>query len=128
VSATRHARLVVPATALVLGSAIAVGAWIGSGWGAAVGIEAVTLAGAVLYYFLGSRDSDLGALMGSRPDERQASIGMRSTALTGFVLILMAIGGVIVTSALAKPAWPFLLFCVVGGTTYLAGLVIYRNR
>jgi hypothetical protein len=128
VIATRHARLVVPATALVLGSAIAVGAWVGSGWGAAVGIEAVTLAGALLYYFLGSRDSDLGALMGSRPDERQASIGMRSTALTGFVLILMAIGGVVVTSALAEPAWPFLLFCVVGGATYLAGLVIYRNR
>ena len=104
------------------------GAWIGSGWGAAVGIETVTIAGAVLYYLLGGRDSDVGALVGSRPDERQASIGMRATALTGLVLILMAIGGVIVTSALAKPTWPFLLFCVVGGATYLTGLVIYRHR
>ncbi len=127
-SARRHARLIVPGSALVLGSAIALGTWIGTGWGAAVGIEAVALTGAILYYFLGGRDSDVGALFGSRPDERQASIGMRSTALTGNVLILMAIGGVIVTSALAKPAWPFLLFCVVGGATYLTGLVIYRNR
>jgi hypothetical protein len=128
VIATRHARLMIPGGAAVLGSAIAVGAGIGSGWGAAVGIEAVTIAGAVLYYFVGGRDSDVGALFGSRPDERQASIGMRSTALTGNILILTAIGGVIVTSALAKPVWPFTLFCVVGGATYLAGLVIYRIR
>jgi hypothetical protein len=40
------------------------------------------------------------------------------------VLILVAIGGDIVTSALAEPVWPFSLFCVVGGATYLVGLVI----
>jgi hypothetical protein len=128
VIATRHVRLIVPATALVLGSAIAVGAWIGSGWGAAVGVEAVAIAGAVLYYLLAGRDSDVGALFGSRPDERQASIGMRATALTGIVLTAVALGGVIVTSAVDKPVWPFGLFCVVGGLTYLTGLVIYRNR
>jgi hypothetical protein len=120
--------MIVPATAFVLGSAIAVGAWIGSGWAAAVGIETVAIAGAIFYYLFARRDSDVGALFGSRPDERQASISMRSTALAGNVLILMAIGGVVVTFALAKPAWPFLLFCVVGGVTYLAGLVIYRDR
>ena len=125
--ATRHARLIVPATALVFGSAIAVGAWIGSGWGAAVGVEAVAITGAVLYYLLAGRDSDVGALFGSRPDERQACIGMQATALTGIVLTAVALGGVIVTSALDKPAWPFLLFCGVGGATYLVGLLIYRN-
>ena len=126
--ATKHARLIVPATAFALGSAIAVGAWIGSGWGAAVGIEVITIAGAIFYYLYGRRDSDVGALFGGRPDERQASISMRSTAFAGNVLILVAIGGVIVTSALAKPVWPFLLFCVVGAATYLMGLVIYRDR
>jgi hypothetical protein len=128
VIATRNTRLIVPVGTLVLGSSIAVGAWIGYGWGAALGIEAVTIAGAALYYLLGGRDSDVGALFGSRPDERQASINMRSTALAGNVLILVAIGGVIVTLALAKPVWPFLLFCFVGGATYLMGLVIYRSR
>jgi hypothetical protein len=95
------------------------------GLGAALGIEAVTIAGASLSFLLGGRDRDVDALFGSRPDERQASINMRSTALAGNVLILVAIGGVI-TSALAKPVWPFLLVCVVGGATSLVRLVIYR--
>ncbi len=46
--ATRHTRLIIPAGTLVLGSFIAVGAWIGYGWGAALGIEAVTIGGASL--------------------------------------------------------------------------------
>jgi hypothetical protein len=96
------------------------------GLGAALGIEAVTIAGASLSFLLGGRDRDVDALFGSRPDERQASINMRSTDLAGNVLILVAIGGVIVTSALAKPVWPFSLVCVVGGATSLVGLVIYR--
>ncbi len=126
--ATRHPRLIVPGTMLVLGSLIALGSFIGAGWGAAVGIEAITIVAAVVYYVLGGRDSDVGALFGSRPDERQASINMKATALTGNVLILVAIGGVVVTSALAEPAWPFLLFGVVGGITYLIGLLIYGSR
>jgi hypothetical protein len=68
--ATRHTRLIVPAGTLVLGSSIAVWVWIGSGWRAALGIEAVTIAGASLCFLLGGRDSDVGALFGSRPDER----------------------------------------------------------
>jgi hypothetical protein len=128
VIATRHPRLIVPASALVLGSAIAAGTWIGAGWGAAAGIEVVAIAGAIVYYLVGARDTDTGALFGGRPDERQASIGMRSTALAGNALILTALGGVIVSSAMSKPTWPFLLFCVVGGATYLMGLLIYRDH
>lgn len=125
---TRNRRLVIPAVTVALGSAMAVGAWIGSGWGAALSIEIVTVGGAVAYFVLGGRDTDVGAMLGARPDERQTSIGMRSTALTGLVLILVAVGGLVITMALRRPAWPFLLFSVVGGITYLAGLVVYRDR
>ena len=107
-------RLVAPAVTVVLGTAIAVGAWIGSGWGAALGIEVVTMLGAVGYFVLGGRDSDLGALFGSRPDERQAGIGVRATVLTGVVLIAVAIGGVVISSARGRSGWPFVLFSVVG--------------
>jgi len=126
--ATKYPRLVAPAAAVVLGSAIAIGAGVGAGWGAALGVELFTVVGAAGYFVLGGRDSDVGALFGARPDERQASIGMRATALAGSVLILVAIGGVVITMATGKPDWPFLLFCVVGGGTYLAGLFIYRSR
>jgi hypothetical protein len=124
----RNQRLTVPAVTAVLGSGIAVGAWIGSGWGAALGVELITVLGASAYFVVGGRDSDLGALMGSRPDERQVGIGMRSAALAGIVLVLVAIAGVAITAATKGTEWPFLLFSVVGGTSYLVGLVVYRGR
>jgi hypothetical protein len=96
--------------------------------GAALGIELVTVIGACGYYLLGSRDSDVGALFGSRPDERQASIGMRAIALTVNVLILVAIGGVVIATATGISAWPFFLFCSVGAATFLIGLFIYGDR
>lgn len=125
---TSRPRLLAPTVTIALGSAIAVGAWIGNGWHAALGIELVTVVGACGYFLLGGRDSDIGALIGSKPDERQASIGMRATALTGNVMILVAIGGVVIALAVGAPVWPFLLFCFVGAATYLIGLVLYRDR
>ena len=120
--ATRYPRLVAPAVTVVLGSAIAFGAWIGTGWGAALAVEVVTVIGACAYYLLGGRDSDVGALFGSRPDERQASIGMRATALTGNVMILVGIGGVVIATATGTSVWPFFLFCWVGAATFVVGL------
>jgi hypothetical protein len=124
----RHPRLVVPVVTVVLGSAIALGAWIGTGWGAALAVELVTVIAAGGYYFLGGKDTDVGALFGSRPDERQASIGLRATALTGNVMVLVAIGGVVIATATGSSAWPFFLFCLVGAAAFLIGLVIYRDR
>ena len=125
---SRYPRLVAPVTTAVLGSAIAIGAWIGAGWGPALVIEMGTIVGAVGYFVLGGGDTDLGALFGSRPDERQASLDMRATALAGKVLIVVAIGGVVVAIATGTAVWPFLLFCFVGAAAYLLGLVKYRNR
>jgi hypothetical protein len=119
---TRNPRLVAPAVTVVLGSAIALGAWIGTGWEAALAVELVTVIGACGYYLLGGRDSDVGALFGSRPDERQAGIGMRATALTGNVMILVGIGGVVIATATGTSVWPFFLFCWVGAATFVVGL------
>jgi hypothetical protein len=112
----------------VLGTAIAIGSWVGSGWKSAVGIEIVTVVATVAYFMLGGRDSDFGALFGSRADERQISISMRATVLAANVLALLAIGGVVVSMAMGALVWPFLLFAVVGGITYFLGLLIYRHR
>lgn len=125
---TMRPRLQVPATMAVLGTAIAIGSWVGSGWKSAVGIEIVTVVATVAYFMLGGRDSDFGALFGSRADERQISISMRATVLAANVLALLAIGGVVVSMAMGALVWPFLLFAVVGGITYFLGLLIYRHR
>jgi len=125
---TKHPRLVVPAVMVFLGSAIALGSWIGQGWKAAIGVELITVVAACGYFVLGCRDSDLGALFGAKADERQATIGMRATALAGNAMVLVAIGGVVVATAVGSSAWPFFLFCAVGATAFLVGLFVYRDR
>ena len=64
----------------------------------------------------------------SKPDERQASIGMRAAALSGITLVVVALGGVVIATAMGTFVWPFLLFSVVGGASNLVGLIIYRDQ
>jgi hypothetical protein len=125
---TMDRRFLVPATMAIGGSALAIATWIGQGVGGAVAIEITTAVATVGYFVLGGRDSDFGAIFGSRPDERQANIDLRATAFTGMALILLAIGGVIVTTAMGRLVWPFMLFAVVGGVAYVVGLLIFRHR
>jgi hypothetical protein len=125
---TKRPRILVPAVMAIGGTAIAVGLWIGNGWRAALGVELLTVVAACGYLVLGGRDTDFGAMIASKPDERQASIGMRAAALSGVTLCIAALGGVVIATAMGRLVWPFLLFSVVGSTAYLMGLVIYRDR
>jgi hypothetical protein len=121
-------RMAVPLIMAAGGTAIAIATWIGAGWTGALGVELVTVVATIAYFVVGGRDSDLGALFGSRADERQITISMRATVLAANVLAVTAIGGVIITMAMGELVWPFLLFGVVGGLTYFAGLAIYRHH
>jgi hypothetical protein len=95
---TKHPRLLVPTVMAVVGTAIAFDSWIGKGWGAAFGTELVTVIASCGYFVLGGRDSDVGALIASKPDERQAGIGMRAAALSGVALGVVALGGVVIVA------------------------------
>ncbi len=121
-------RRVVPMTMAVGGTALAIGSWIGAGWVAGISLIVVTVVATAGYVVLGRRDSDLGALSGGRPDERQVDISTRATVLTANVLVVVALVGVVVSTAAGTLVWPFLLFSVVAGVTYLVGLLIYRRQ
>lgn len=125
---TLSPRLRVPAVMAGLGTAIAVGSLAGSGWSAALAVEAVTVAATIGYYVWGGLESDVGALFGSRPDERQASVALRASALAGIVMSYVAVFGFVIETARGGSAWPFALFCVAGAVTFTIGLVIYRVR
>jgi hypothetical protein len=125
---TRDARLRVPTVMAIGGSAIALASIARSGWGAAIAVELVTIAATIGYYLLGGSESDVGAVFGARPDERQATIEMRATALVGNVMCLVAVIGFVIATALGSATWPFVLFSVVGAATFVAGLVVYRAR
>ncbi len=125
---TKHPRLVVPAVMAALGTVVALASWIGTGWGAGAAVELVTIVATIGYLVLGGRDTDVGALLGSRPDERQASVGLRATALAGLVLGVVALAGLVIAAAVGRTVWPFALFCLVGGVSFAVGVLIYRDR
>ena len=124
---TTRPRLQVPGVMAIGGSAIALTTLVHSGWGAALSVEAVTIAATLGYYVLGGRDSDVGALFGGRPDERQTSVGMKAAGLAGIVTSVVALGGLVVATAVGSTIWPFALLCCVTAASFLAGLVIYRS-
>lgn len=116
-------RLRAPIAMLASGAVLAVVGGIGQGWGAAIAVMLVTIAAALFYYGAGGRDSDYGALIGGRADERQALIKTRAEALSGTAIYAAAVIGAIIALALRGPGhwgsyWPFGLVVVAGTVSY----------
>jgi len=93
-----------------------------------VGILALVSAAAQVYgaYRRGGEDSDEGALAGSRADERQKYISVRSHALAGNVAMIAAFLGMVAgIAANAIWWWPFGVMLGIVGLAYLFGLSNY---
>jgi hypothetical protein len=122
-------RLRKPAGNALAGTALAV-AWAvrgGPAWWLSIVIEVSVLVRVITLYVRGGEDSDEGALVGSRADERQALIAQRSWALGGKVAMIAAFAGLtIAVAARAAVWWPFVVILAVTGFGYLFGVSTYR--
>ena len=77
-------------------------------------------------YRLGGSDTDEGARAGSRPDERQRLVGLRSRALAGYLAAVASFTGLSVAVAVDSTwMWPFLITFLITGYGYLLGLGNY---
>ena len=98
----------------------------GHAWWLSVAMEVTVLVTAITTYVRAGEDSDEGALAGSRGDERQKMLSLRSRALGwNFATVTAFIG---VTAGVAVKAtwwWPFLVILAVTGFAYLLGLSNY---
>jgi hypothetical protein len=95
----RNRRLRTPIAMLAWGAVLTVAVGHG-GVGGAIAVAVVCVAAAVYYYGAGGQDSDYGALIGARADERQVLIRMRARALSALVMAAVAVTGVVVTTTL----------------------------
>ena len=118
-----------PVGTLVAGAVFAAAWGIRGGhqWWLFVTLVAVAaIARAFGFYVWGGEDDDLGALAGSRADERQKQLSLQSWALTGRLAMVAAFLGL--TAAVAARAtwwWPFLVTLVVTVIAYLFGMSGY---
>ena len=98
----------------------------GHAWQLSVAIEVTVLVGAIAFYVRAGDDNDEGALAGSRPDERQKVLSLRSRALGWNFTMVAAFIGVTAGAALkASWWWPFVVILAVAGFGYLLGLSNY---
>lgn len=123
------ARMIVPATMAIGGTALTIATLIGQGTGAAEGIAVITVAATVGYWFLGGRHTETGDLAGGRADERVSVLHTEALAFAGFVGIAIALVGFIIQTARNATAWPFeLLVCAQALTFVLAFGWLRRRR
>jgi hypothetical protein len=120
-------RLRAPVSVAVLGTVAAAALAVAQGWASAVIVEVVAIALAVGYYVWGGKDSDLGAVIGSRADERQASLEMKVTALQGKVMTAAASIAFLIAVIVNGTIWPFAIFVALAGISGFAGWAIYRE-
>ena len=98
----------------------------GNAWQLSIVAEVTVLVSAITMYVRAGEDNDEGALAGSRADERQKLLSLRSRAL-GWNLATVAsfIGLSVAVAVKATWWWPFLVILAVAGFGYLLGLSNY---
>ncbi len=123
-----HPRLRKPVGIALAGTVFAA-AWAlrgGHAWWLSVAMEVTVLVTAVTTYMRAGEDSDEGALAGSRTDERQKLLSLRSRALGwNFAMAAAFIGVTVAAAVKAAWGWPFLIILAVTGFAYLLGLSNY---
>ena len=95
-------------------------------WWLSVAMEVTVLVSAVTTYVRAGEDNDEGALAGSRADERQKLLSLRSRALGwNFAMVAAFIGVTVGVAVKATWWWPFLVILAVADFAYLLGLSNY---
>jgi hypothetical protein len=115
--------------ASALAGALFAAAWLVHGgrlWWVSILAVIFAAARAIYLYRLGGQDTDEGALAGSRADERQKLVSLRSRALACNLAAIAAFIGLTVAIAVkAAWWWPFVVILAVTGFGYLLGLSNY---
>ena len=104
-------------------------AWLVRGgplWWVAIPAFIAAPARAMYLYWGAGQDTDAGALAGSRADERQQLLSLRSRALACNLAVIAAFIGLTVAIAVkAAWWWPFLVILGIAGLGFLFGLLNY---
>jgi hypothetical protein len=121
----RNTRLQTPAAAVLAGAGIACAFGIRQDWSSAIIAAAVTLCLAGALYFIGGQDTDLGAVLGQRDDERQQLVALRAAQLSLIGVFYALVAACVIAAAVKHAFWPFEILVDITGVSYLIGLAVY---
>jgi hypothetical protein len=121
-------RLRAPLMMIVFGAVFAAAAVAGYGWGSLLHLGPVIIAGPVVYYVWGGRNSDSSAMIRQQLDERQAYRGLKIQAVVARVMSIGACVAYLAAWAAKATLWPFEIFLALFVVGLLAGWVITRER
>lgn len=122
-------RLLAPLITTAAGGAMTAAAAAGGGSAAFTGtLAGLTLAFSAAFWWAGGRGGDLGALIGSRPDERQRALDLRATAIAGLAVAAFCLGAAVVSLVHGGTGNPWAAMDAIFGITYAIGLVVLRRR
>lgn len=89
----------------------------------------IMLGYAALLAFGRRRSEALGMLAGDLDDERRVALSLKASAFTTNVLVLVLVGGFLVTLATSSDlAGVFAALCAVAGVAFAAGIVWHSRR
>lgn len=122
----RHPQLWAPLATGVIGTAISCSVGLGQHhWEVIVIGEMVTVLVVGLLSVVGAQDSDVGAVLGHRADERQELVRLRAARVSAIVAVGGSIIACVVTAAVSAVYWPFEVIYLAAGLSYLIGIRVY---
>jgi hypothetical protein len=124
----KHPSLWTPAFAVLTGSAVAAAFGIRQGWTYGVIAEIVALLLATALYFSGGQDTDAGAILAHRADERQQLVRLKASRLTAAVAVFATVVAFVIAVAVKAAFWPFEVIYLVTCVSYLVGLGLYGAK
>ncbi|HYB48634.1 MAG TPA: hypothetical protein VED20_14990, partial [Streptosporangiaceae bacterium] len=101
-----RSRLRAPVSVAAVGTVLTAIMGVSQGWAPAVATAVATVVFAFGVYAWSGKDTDMGAVMGHRADERQAGIRMKVSALQGEVLTVAAVIVFLVAVIGKATVWP----------------------
>ncbi|MGH3731848.1 MAG: DUF2178 domain-containing protein [Acidimicrobiales bacterium] len=122
-----RSRLIRPAAAGVLGTAIAGATAVGSSWANAFILELFVVLIFVGLYAVGGTSSDVGAVIGRREDERQRIVEQRALSLSMKVMYAAAFVCAAIAIALKENYWQADVIGTCGGVAFFVGLRLFGH-
>ncbi|MCU4183006.1 hypothetical protein K6U06_01425 [Acidiferrimicrobium sp. IK] len=123
---SKFGRLWVPLMAAIGGSAISLSVGLGQHhWEAIVIGETVTVLVVALMFAATAQDSDIGAVLAHRADERQELVRLQASRVSAFVAVTGSVMACVIAAARNATYWPYEAIYIAAGLAYLISIRFY---